>query len=92
MELEQLQHVDRQTWRRYLFYMDLAVFAIFAVSLSLLVRHTFEAGQLFNQGEFGLANRTMWQIVTETAFLVGSFSWIAYRFFRNEYIVMTRRF
>lgn len=92
LELEDLQKIDRQTWRRYLFYIDLAILAVFAVSLVLLVRHTFVAGQLQAMGEFTLSNQTLWQVVADTAFLVASFSWIVYRFFRNEYLVMVRRY
>jgi len=92
VDLAELQRIERATWRRYLFYMDLAVFAIFGVSLALLVRHTFAAGQLYSRGEYGLSTETLWQVVADTAFLVAAFSWLAYRFFRNEYLVLSRRF
>lgn len=92
VELEDLNQIDRKTWRRYLFYMDLAIFAVFGVSLTLLIRHTFLAGQLHNMGEFTQSSQVLWQVVADTAFLVASFSWILYRFFRNEYLVMVRRY
>jgi len=92
MEFDDLARIDRATWRRYLFYIDLAVFLIFAVSLALVVRHTYQAGQLVAKDQFGSATRTLWFVVTDTAFLVGSLSWIVYRFFRNQYLVLTRRF
>ncbi|MGB0653175.1 MAG: hypothetical protein ACPGQL_08225 [Thermoplasmatota archaeon] len=92
MDFEDLQQVDRATWRRYLFYIDLAVIAIFALSLVLLVRHTFAAGQFYERDEFTIATRSLWLVVGDTAFLVGSLGWIFYRFFRNQYLVLTRRF
>ncbi len=92
MEFDDLQRIDRQTWRKYLFYIDLVVIAIFAISLALLVRHTFVAGQLLERGAFDLSTDTMWLIVVDTAFMVGAFSWVVYRFFRNQYLVLTRRF
>ncbi len=92
MEFEDLQRIDRQTWRKYLFYIDLIVIAIFAISLALLIRHTFLAGQWYERDEFGLSMDTMWLVVVDTAFLVGALSWMVYRFFRNQYLVLTRRF
>ncbi len=92
MEFADVQRIDRQTWRKYLFYMDLAVIAVFCISMALLVRHTFLAGQWFERGEFGISTDILWLVVIDTAFLVGSLSWIVYRFFRNQYLVLTRRF
>lgn len=97
--MQDLQQVDRRTWRRYLFYVDLLVVTIFAVSLILLVRHTFLAGQYYEEhqafperGVWGLQTEALWFVVGDTAFLVASLMWILYRFFRNEYLVLTRRF
>ncbi len=92
MEFEDAQRVDRATWKRYLFYIDLVVVAVFALALILLVRHTFMAGQLFAEDRFRTFSRLMWLIVGDTAFLVGALGWVFYRFFRNQYLVMTRRF
>ncbi len=92
MEFADVQRIDRQTWRKYLFYVDLVVISIFAISLSLLVRHTFLAGQWFERGQFGISMDVMWLVVIDTAFLVGALSWMVYRFFRNQYLVLTRRF
>lgn len=91
MELDDLQRIDRATWRRYLFYVDLVVIAVFALSLTLLVRHSFQAGQLVARDELNASTQALWLVVSDTAFLVASLSWIFYRFFRNQYLVMTRR-
>ncbi len=92
MDFEDIQRVDRRTWDRYLFYTDLVIFTIFSLSLILLVRHTFLAGQDYNAGDLSSANRALWLVVGDTVFLVGSLAWIVYRFFRNQYIVLTRRY
>lgn len=92
MVYQDMQRVDRQTWRRYLFYVDLAVFAVFAISLILLVRHAFLGGQYYNEGNFDQGTDALWYVVADTVFVVASFCWIVYRFFRAQYIVLTRRF
>lgn len=89
MAIEETRRVDRATWRRYLFYIDLAVFAVFALALILLVRHTFLAGQLYDDGDWQTLD-AMWLIVGDAAFLVGALGWIVYRFFRNQSLVLLR--
>lgn len=92
MDFADAQKVDRATWRRYVFYVDLAVIAIFAVALILLVRHTWQGGMLYERGSFSSSTNALWLVVADTAFLVGALGWIFYRFFRNQYLVLTRRF
>lgn len=92
VDLTDVQRVDRATWRRYLFYVDLVVMAIFAISLMLLVRHTFVAGQMRAREELSIVTQMLWLVVADTAFLVGSLMWIFFRFFRNQYIVLTKRY
>jgi len=92
MDFQDFQRVDRPTWRRYLFYVDLAVFAIFGISLILLARHSFMSGMEYEGANFGLAVDLLWFVVADTAFLIASLCWIVYRFFHNQYIVLTRRF
>ena len=92
MDFQDAQKVDRATWRRYLFYIDLVVLSIFAVALILLVRHSFQAGILFNEGALDKTTGKMWQLVSDTTFLIAALAWVVFRFFRNQYLVLTRRF
>lgn len=91
MVFEEVQKVDRATWRRYLFYIDLAVIAVFIVSLVVSIRHAFLAGQWYAAGEIDIAGQNLWLLVGDTVFVTGSLSWIFYRFFKNQYLVVTRR-
>lgn len=92
MDLEDLPRVDRATWRRYQFYLDLVVFAVFSISLVLLVRHAYLAGHHHGAGRPEDTAGVLWLVAGDVAFLVGALSWIVYRFFRNAYLVLTRRF
>lgn len=89
MALEDSRRVDRASWRRALFYIDLAVFAVFVLALLLLVRHSFVAGQMYAAGDWGALDN-LWMLAGDTAFLVGALGWILFRFFRNQYLVLTR--
>lgn len=92
MVYDDMQRVDRPTWRRYLFYVDLAVFAIFGISLIIGGRHAFMSGMAYKGAQFELAVELMWLVVADVVFLVASICWIMYRFFRSQYVIMTRRF
>ena len=92
MELQEVRRVEAATWRRILFYVDLAVILAFAVSLIQLVRHTFRAGILYEQGALHGMSATMWLVAADTAFLVGSLAWIFYRFFRHAFRALARPF
>jgi hypothetical protein len=92
MVYNDMQKVDRPTWHRYLFYVDLAVFAIFAISIILGARHAFMSGMAKQGAQFDLSIELMWLVVADVVFLVASLCWILYRFFRSQYVVMTRRF
>lgn len=84
--------VDRATWRRTLFYLDLAVFAVLAIAMLQLVRHSFMAGQLYARGDFDGSTATLWLVSADTAFLVGALAWVLYRFFRAQALLLTRRY
>lgn len=85
------QRLGRANWRRNIFYIDLVVLGVFVVALILLVRHTFVAGQFYERGAFDSSTTALWLVVGDTAFLVAALAWIFYRFFRNQYLVLTRR-
>ena len=89
---EQTARIERATWKRYGFYLDLAVMAIFALAMVLTVRHSFHAGAAYERGELGAATSALWLVVADTAFLVASLAWIFYRFFSYQHEVLTRRF
>jgi hypothetical protein len=88
---DEVQKIDRAAWRRYLFYIDLAVIAVFVVSLVVAIRHAFMAGQWYANDEIEIAGQNLWLLVGDTVFVTGSLCWIFYRFFKNQYLVVTRR-
>lgn len=92
MDFQDFQRVDRPTWRKYLFYIDLAVFAIFIISMILVTRHAFLGGLYYARNEHLVSTETLWLVVADTVFLVSSLCWIIYRFFRNQYLVLTRKY
>lgn len=86
------RQIDKTQWRRMLFYVDLLVMLTFVVSNIFLVVHAYRAGMHFQAGDFVASNQHMWRVATDTAFVVGSLTWIFFRFFKNQYVAMQRPF
>lgn len=90
MDVDRYRHVDRKQWSKVLFYTDLVVIAIFAVSLVLLVVNSYAAGYQLRFSEYAASNHSLWKVAIATSFLVGSLAWIFFRFFKNQYLAMQK--
>ena len=77
--------IDTKKWRRWLFYIDIIVIAIFIISIVVLVQDAYMAGY-----HYGLSahDTYLWNMARDVAFLTGSVAWVFYRFFRNEFLVL----
>ncbi len=77
--------IETKKWRRWLFYIDVIVVAIFIVSIVILVQDAYKAGYYY-----GFPDHTiyLWHMARDVAVLTGSIAWIFYRFFRNEFLVL----
>lgn len=89
---EAYRYIDRQEWNRVLFYTDLLVIAVFMVSLVLLVVNAYHAGYQLQFSEYADSHTSLWRVAVATGFMVGSLSWIFFRFFRNQYVAMQKPF
>lgn len=90
MDVERYRHIDRRQWNKVLFYTDLIVIAIFAVSMILLVVNAYHAGFELQFSRYATSHDALWKVSVATAFLVGSLAWIFFRFFKAQYAVMQR--
>lgn len=89
--MQELQRIERESWRRYLFYVDLGMCMVLIISLVLMGRHAFAGGYEYALGQFHLSTAALWNVVADTVFAVLSLSWLLYRLFYNQYLVLTRR-
>jgi len=70
------QQIDKETWGKMSFYIDVIVFAIIAVCIYLLIQLSFTAGMTNN-------NDQIWfSIAGVVAFLAICLTWIFIRLFR----------
>lgn len=79
---------EKREIKRWFFYVDLLVIGIFCLSLVALVRDAYQAGFLDSYLVQETVNANYWNMLRDAAFLVGSLSWIFYRYFKNSVKVL----
>ena len=75
--------LEKRDFKRIFLYLDILVIAIFAVSLVMLTRDAYIAG-FYEQRVEELYSENFWAMMRDAVFLVGSLSWIFYRYFSTQ--------
>jgi len=70
------QQVDKETWDKMSFYIDIVVFAIIAICIYLLIQLSYAAGQTVE------SDQLWFSIAGVVAFLAICLTWIFFRLFR----------
>ena len=74
---------EKRDFKKMFLYLDMLVIGIFAVSLVVLIRDAYVAG-FYEQRVESLFTENFWAMLRDAVFVVGSLSWIFYRYFRNQ--------
>jgi hypothetical protein len=74
---------EKRDFQKIFLYLDILVIAIFAVSLVVLIRDAYVAG-FYEQRVGELYSMNFWAMLRDAVFVVGSLSWIFYRYFRTQ--------
>ena len=74
---------EKRDFQKIFLYLDILVMAIFAVSLVVLIRDAYVAG-FYEQRVSDLYSMNFWAMLRDAVFVVGSLSWIFYRYFRGQ--------
>ena len=75
--------LEKRDFKKIFLYLDILVIAIFAVSLVVLIRDAYVAG-FYEQRVGELYSLNFWAMLRDAVFVVGSLSWIFYRYFRVQ--------
>lgn len=81
MHETQTKAIHRAEWKRWLLYVDLAVFGIFILSVVVLTWDAFSAGFYSRAGADAAKTQAMWAMTRDVAIATGAFAWIFFRFF-----------
>lgn len=74
---------EKRDFKKIFLYLDILVLAIFSVSLVVLVRDTYVAG-FWEQRNEALYATNFWGMLRDAVFVVGSLSWLFYRYLRTQ--------
>ncbi len=87
-----VRHLDRATWRKYLFYIDMVVWGIFAVAVAYVVSNIYLVGFYEGNADLATHEEKWWRTMIGFSFMMGSLSWVFFRFWRNGYMALRRPF
>lgn len=71
----------KSEWKRALFYVDLALVAVLALSLVMLARDAYAAGWYEARGS-SYYDGAFWAMMRDAVVAVGAMAWLFYRHFR----------
>jgi hypothetical protein len=80
-----MKQISTRIWRKWLFYLDLLIIAIFVISLVSLVQDAYLAGVYSGRGSNTLQDLQFWYMIRDVAFVACSIAWIFYRFFKCQF-------
>jgi hypothetical protein len=73
--------IDKKSWSKWSFYVDIIVFLIIALCIYILIRLSYEAGTLQAVGGVALTNKWLF-IVADVAFLAVGLAWVFFELYR----------
>jgi len=82
--------VDKKTWNKWSFYINLIIFIIIAVFIYLLIRDSIGVGQLYNQSDANLLSNAWFVVVRDIAFITAGLVIIFFQLF-SYYRQLIRR-
>jgi hypothetical protein len=90
MSENQILPVDKRTWNKWSFYINVVIFIIIAVIIYLLILDAFNAGRVFTQNDATLLTNAWIAVVRDVAFLAVGLVILFVQMF-NYYRQLSRR-
>jgi uncharacterized membrane protein len=81
--------MNKKTWYKWSFYINIILFFIVAISIFFLIIDSYNAGKIFNAGG-DILSQAWLNIARDIAFLSISLALIFFQFFRNMLKIMRR--
>ena len=86
-----LHQIDRKTWHRWSFYVNIIVFIIIAIAVYLLILDTYTAGQIAGRGSGGDVLSQAWLlIVRDIAFIAIALTYVFFQLFKYQRMIIRR--
>lgn len=88
-EISPLQ-IDKKTWNKWSFYINVIIFILIAIFIYLLIRDSYQAGLVSVQNDANVLTNAWFMIVRDVAFLAAGFVILFFQLF-NYYRQLMRR-
>jgi uncharacterized BrkB/YihY/UPF0761 family membrane protein len=87
-----MHQIDKKTWYKWSFYLNIIMFIIIAVALFLLIIDSYHAGQLAASEAYGTdALSQAWLIIVrDVAILAVAFTYVFFIIFRYQRMISRR--
>ena len=91
MKDAQIHQIDKKTWNKWSFYINIVVFIITAISIYLLIIDSYTAGKFASQLYGGDQLSQAWlSIARDVAFLAICLTYIFFQLFKYQRIIIRR--
>jgi hypothetical protein len=85
-----IHQVDKKTWNKLSFYVNIILFIVVALATFVLILDSYSAGKIATSGAGDQLSQAWIYIVRDIAFIAIALAIIFYQFFRNLRILMLR--
>ena len=89
MNKTQIYQIDKKTWYKWSFYINIVVFIIIAISVYLLFHDAYVAGSIQSDGGAVLTSAMLY-VVRDVAFLAICLTYIFVQLFKYQRIIILR--
>ena len=92
MAQSQFQMINKKTWNKYSFYINILVFVIIGLMIYMIILDTYQAGILARSGAGDSVSKAWIYVVRDVAFLAVALTWVFFQLFRNQWIILKRSY
>ena len=85
-----LHQINKKTWNKWSFYLNIIVFILIALFIFLLILDAYNAGKLAGHATGDQLSQAWIYIARDIAFLAISLTWVFFQLFKNQLLIMRR--
>ena len=86
----EFRQVDKGAWRKYLFYVDMVVWGIFALAVAYVVGNIYLVGFYEGAADLTTHEASWWRAFIGLSFMVAALAWVFFRFWKNGFLALRR--
>jgi len=85
-----LHQIDKKTWNKWSFYLNIVVFIVIALFIFLLIVDAYNAGKLASVAVGDELSQAWIYIARDVAFLAITLTWVFFQLFKKQLLIMRR--